>query len=427
MFELPPAEKIIDLVKTWLHTHILTQQTLVQAAMILVCGLLAYTGYRLMRPRLIKLVDGLNTSFRVRQVLYNIVRLSFPFLLLPLLFISEIIGIELKPSIDLGIISAVMSLSIAWIIIRLAVQFLENSFVRNTFALSIWIIAALNILGLTGQTASALDTLGVDIGDFRLSALTVIKALFALFVLLYAAGFVSSLLERRIRQIKGLTMTSKVLMSKVLRVILVTLALLIGITTAGVDLSLLAVFSGAVGLGVGFGLQKGISNLFSGMLLLLDKSIKPGDIIELAGGTFGWVENMGARYTEIVTRDSKSFLVPNEDFITQQVVNWSHGNTLVRIEVEFGVDYSHNPHEVKAIAEKASKAPERVVQEPAPVCHFVEFGDSALKFKLRFWIKDAEKGVTNMRGAVMLALWDTFREHNIHIPYPQRVVHLPQK
>lgn len=427
MFELPPTEKIMEMVMTWLNSHVLTQSTLIQGSAILICMFLAYTGYRMVRPKLVKLVDAFNVSYRIRQILYNVVRLTFPLLLLVMLFISSIIGSGAKPEVNFEIIQAAMSLSVAWVIIRLAVQFLENSFIRNTFALSIWVIAALNILGLTEQTATTLDALGMDVGEFRLSALTVIKALFALFVLLYAATFVSSLLERRIRQIKGLTMTSKVLMTKVVRVVLVTLALLIGVTTAGVDLSLLAVFSGAIGLGIGFGLQKGISNLFSGMLLLLDKSIQPGDIIELQGGTFGWVENMGARFTEIITRDNKSFLVPNEDFITQKVVNWSHGSTLIRIEVEFGVDYSHNPHEIKAMAEEAAKSPDRVCEEPAPVCHFVEFGESSLRFKLRFWIKDAEKGVTNMRAAVMLALWDAFQENGVHIPYPQRVVHLQEK
>ena len=172
-----------------------------------------------------------------------------------------------------------------------------------------------------------------------------------------------------------------------------------------------------MGLGVGFGLQKGISNLFSGMLLLLDQSIKPVDIIELES-TFGWVNHMGARYTEIVTRDNKSFLVPNEDFITQQVINWSHGNTLVRVETKFGVHYDSDPYLVKKLAEDAATHPDRVVDNPAPVCHLVEFGDSSLNFVLRFWIKDAEKGITNMRGAVMLALWDAFKENKIAIPYP---------
>jgi small-conductance mechanosensitive channel len=159
-------------------------------------------------------------------------------------------------------------------------------------------------------------------------------------------------------------------------------------------------------------------------LLLLDRSIKPGDIIEMPNGAFGWVEKMGARYTEIVTRDNKSYLIPNENFITQQVVNWSHGNTLVRLEVEFGVHYDSDPHQVQILAQQAACRPARVVSEPAPLCHLIAFGENALNFKLRFWIKDAEQGVTNIRGDVLLSLWDIFKENEIKIPYPHRMVYL---
>jgi len=153
----------------------------------------------------------------------------------------------------------------------------------------------------------------------------------------------------------------------------------------------------------------------------MDQSIKPGDIIEM-DGTFGWVNHMGARYTELVTRDNKSYLVPNEEFITQQVINWSHGNTLVRVETTFGVHYNSDPHEVKRLAAQAAGTPERVVDSPAPICHMVEFGDSSLNFVLRYWIKDAEKGIVNTKGDVMLALWDILKENNISIPYPHREV-----
>ncbi len=146
-------------------------------------------------------------------------------------------------------------------------------------------------------------------------------------------------------------------------------------------------------------------------------------------GTFGLVNHMGARYTELVTRDNKSYLVPNEEFITQHVVNWSHGNTLLRVEMEFGVHYNSDPYEVRRLAIEAAAKPERVVDTPAPVCHLIEFGDSSLNFVLRYWIKDAEKGVVNTKGDVMLELWDAFKDNNIQIPYPHRevFVHEPPK
>ena len=331
-----------------------------------------------------------------------------------------------------AVIEAVVSLSLAWIVIRLLAQLIDNIVLRKSIAVIVWIIAALSILGIRAEAAAALDAMGLDIGNFRLSALTVIKGGLVLFALLYLAGFAANMLERRMRYTDGLTASARVLLGKIARVILIGFALLIGLQAAGIDLSLLAVFGGALGLGLGFGLQKGISNLFSGMLLLMDRSIEPNDIIEIPSSTggenaFGWVQTMGARYTEIITRDNKSYLIPNEDFITQQVINWSHGNTLIRLETEFGVAYSADPHEVKRLAEEAAMTFERVVADPKPVCHLVEFGDSSLNFVLRYWITDAHKGVTNTRGAVMLALWDSFQANEIPIPYPHRevFVHYP--
>ena len=315
---------------------------------------------------------------------------------------------------------------LAWIFIRLVSQVIEQRFARNIISSIILGLMALSIFGVLDQTTATLDAIGFSIGEFRLSALSVAKGILGIFFLLYAALFLANITDKKINTVKSLNPSSRVLISKIARVFLVVTAILIGITSAGIDLSLFAVFSGAVGLGVGFGLQKVISNLFSGMLLLVDQSIKPGDIIEM-DGTFGWVNHMGARYIELVTRDNKSYLVPNEEFITQQVINWSHGNTLVRVETTFGVHYDSNPHDVKRLAIEAAGKPDRVVDSPSPVCHLVEFGDSSINFVLRYWIKDAEKGITNTKGDVMLALWDALKENNIDIPYPHREVFMHKK
>lgn len=410
----------------WLQSQLWTPESAVQITVILSVFFLAYIVQQAIAPKLRKSIETKNPAGRLKSILYNLIRLISPAIALILLFLGiQILNLEVI-AIDTSLSTGILKLLTAWIIIRLLVQFIHNNFVRNLVALTVWSIAALSIFGILNNTTAALDAFGMDLGDFRLSALTIIKGIIALCGLLYVASLLASLLDKQLNKVTSLNASSRVLISKVTRVFLVTLALLIGVTTAGIDLSLLAVFSGAVGLGIGFGLQKGISNLFSGMLLLLDQSIKPGDIIEIEGSknTFGWVNHLGARYTEIVTRDNKSFLVPNEDFITQKVINWSHGNTLIRVETKFGVHYDSNPHEIKRIAEESALGPERIVNDPAPVCHLVEFGDSSLNFVLRFWIKDAEKGVTNMRGAVMLALWDAFRENGIAIPYPHREVFL---
>ena len=164
-----------------------------------------------------------------------------------------------------------------------------------------------------------------------------------------------------------------------------------------------------------------MSNLVSGIILLADKSIKPGDVITV-GDNFGWVESMGARYTAIVTRDGREFLIPNEDFVTQRVINWSYSNDEVRLDVPFGVSYASDPHKVCALAVEAAKSVARVLVSPQPVCHLKAFGDSSLNFILRFWIRDPVDGITNVSGQVLLALWDAFKREGIEIPYPVRDV-----
>lgn len=405
----------------WFLTYVWTGNFGVQLIVITTSFMMAFILKNIVKPRLNDLINKLHIPFRITEIFYNIVKLTFPFLAMLFVFIgAKIVGPDgLGFSVNFSM--ATVKLLLAWIFIRLVAQLIEHRFARNIIAFSVLGLVALSIFGILEQTMTTLDAIGFSIGNFRLSALSVTKGIFGIFILMYGALFISNILDRRLSSVRSLTPSSRVLISKITRVGLVVTALLIGVTSAGIDLSLFAVFSGAVGLGIGFGLQKVISNLFSGMLLLLDQSIKPGDIIEM-DGTFGWVNHMGARYTELVTRDNKSYLVPNEEFITQQVINWSHGNTLVRVETTFGVHYNSNPHEVKKLAIEAATKPDRVVDSPAPVCHLVEFGDSSLNFVLRYWIKDAEKGLTNTRGDVMLALWDAFKENNIDIPYPHREV-----
>lgn len=407
----------------WYADYLFQANTLYQGIIIAISFIFGIIIYRLTRKATQNIIEKSDIPYRAKKIANNVRRLLFPLITLTVIFFMTNIASSDLVGVDVSLINGMMKVLLAWIIIRIIVQFIDNNAVRNVFAMAIWSVAALSIFGMLGHTMDTLDAIGFSVGDVRLSALAVIKSAFYLFALLYFATFISSFAERRVLKSKTLTRSSQVLISKIIRVTLIVFALLVGITSSGIDLSLFAVFGGAIGLGIGFGLQKGISNLFSGILLLVDRSIKPGDVIELENGTFGWVNRMAARYTEIVTRDNKSFLIPNEEFITQRVVNWSHGNSLIRLEVQFGVHYKSNPHDVKELAEKAAiDAHDRICNSPSPVCHLTEFGDSSLNFKLRFWIKDAEKGVTNMRGAVMLGLWDVFKENNIEIPYPHREV-----
>jgi small-conductance mechanosensitive channel len=168
-----------------------------------------------------------------------------------------------------------------------------------------------------------------------------------------------------------------------------------------------------------------VSNLISGIILLLDKSAKPGDVITV-GDTFGTINAMGARCVSVIARDGREYLIPNEDLITNQVLNWSYSSDLVRLDLMFGTSYSSDPHLVRRLAIEAAAAHPRIVSAPKPVCHIVEFGDSSIDYILRFWIRDPSQGVTNVRGDVYLALWDVFKSSGVEIPYPHRELILRQ-
>ena len=268
-------------------------------------------------------------------------------------------------------------------------------------------------------------SIAIAIGGLRISPLLVLKTTALMLLALWLAVVASNFIERRINNTSELTPSVQVLIGKLTRLSFVTVAILVVLGAVGINLSAFAFFSGAVGVGLGFGLQKIVSNLVSGFILLADKSIKPGDVISIDEG-FGWVTSIGARYTSVETRDGREFLIPNEDFVTQRVINWSHSNEEVRLEVKFGVSYDSDPHKICELAVQTAESIKRTLTNPAPVCFLIGFGDFSLDFILRFWIRDPADGVTNVRGAVMLALWDAFRREGVEIPYPVRDVRITQ-
>ncbi len=320
----------------------------------------------------------------------------------------------------LGIIA---TLATAWLAVVFATRLIHSPLLRRLvrYGATIWV--TLHILGLKEEAAQLLDSLGFSIGEFRFSLLLLVQAIALLGALVALARFVSRTTESRVRRSEDISPSMQVLIVKFVQIALYAAAFLIGIRAVGIDLTGLAVLSGAIGVGLGFGLQKVVSNLVSGVIILLDKSIKPGDVISI-GETFGWINTLGARYTSITTRDGKEFLIPNEDLITGQVVNWSHSNDFVRLDINFGTSYGDNPHDVRRIAIEAASSVDRVLTSRPPVCHIVGFGDSSVDYVLRFWIRDPTGGLTNIRGNVFLALWDAFEANRISIPFPQREVRM---
>ncbi|MEO0750798.1 MAG: mechanosensitive ion channel domain-containing protein [Pseudomonadota bacterium] len=324
------------------------------------------------------------------------------------------------------LVGIVAQLSLAWLLIAIVTRFIANGIVRSLVRYAGWAWVTLSILGVTQEAQALLDNAAIELGEIRLSVWIVLQAIAALLVLLYGARFLATMTATQIRRNDDISPSMQVLAIKILQMLLYGAAFFIGLNAVGIDLTGLAVLSGAIGVGLGFGLQKVVSNLVSGVIILLDKSIKPGDVISL-GETFGWINSLGARYVSITTRDGKEYLIPNEDLITGQVVNWSHSNDFVRLDIHFGTAYGDDPHEVRRIAIEAASSVDRVLNFREPVCHIVGFGDSSVDYILRFWIRDPTGGLTNIRGNVYLALWDAFQANDISIPFPQREVRLMEE
>jgi small-conductance mechanosensitive channel len=320
------------------------------------------------------------------------------------------------------LLSTVLLLALAWLVISVVSQAIRSRTLGRVFAIVGWIYVAATIFGITDNVADVLEGLGFQISPtFRLSLLLLLKAILLLGVLFWLAFSIGNFVDQRIQRSQELTPSLRVLTGKVLRITLIIVAAIVWLSAMQVNLTVFTVLSGAIGVGVGFGLQKVVSNLFSGVIILLDRSIKPGDTITV-GETFGWIRELRARFVSVVTRDGREYLIPNEDFITHEVINWSYSDDLVRIDVPFGASYDADPHKISAVAIEAAATVPRVVESQMPVCWLTAFGDSSLDFLLRFWIRDPQNGLTNVRGAVLLAVWDAFKANGIGIPYPHREV-----
>jgi len=347
-------------------------------------------------------------------------------LLLPLVWLL-LVGITWQAAVLQGwparILEIAASLLMAWVVINVASRLIRNPIWARAVAISAWTIAALNILRLLDPTVALLDSFAIQFGAVRISMLTVTKSIFALAVLLWLATVLSETLESRLRHSPNLTPSVQVLFGKLLKFSLITIAVLAAISTTGMDLTALAVFGGALGVGIGLGLQRVVANLFSGLILLLDKSIKPGDVVAVAG-TYGWVNTLGGRYVSVVTRDGIEHLIPNEEFITTRVENWTHSDSKIRIKIPIGVHYNTDVERALEICVACAAKVPRVLENPAPVCQLRAFGDNSVDLELRLWVGDPMNGINNVRSDTLRQIWKAFHEEGIEIPYPQRDLHL---
>jgi len=407
--------------QAWFVENILVLDTLGQLLAIAAACAAAWLIAPKTRAWVERIARGRRHETELRKVAGAVAPLTFPVLWLILQWV--VVYVAAAAGLPHHLNTTVVSLLTAWVIIRFTTTLVRDPVWAKAVAIAAWTVAALNILNLLDPTIVLLDGLSLNLGSIRISALTVIKGLFTLAVLLWVATVLSRLFEKRINSLPNLTPSVQVLFSKLLKSVLVILAVIVALDAVGIDLSAFALFGGAIGVGVGFGLQKVVSNLISGVILLLDRSIKPGDVVTV-GDTYGAINSLGARYASVITRDGMEHLIPNENMITQEVINWSFSSRRVRLRARIGVSYNTDVRRAMALCTEAAKGVPRVLENPFPVCQLLGFGDSSVDLELRFWITDPQNGTANVRSAVLLEIWDRFQAEGIEIPFPQRDVHL---
>ena len=423
LFDLKTYEDTLEAARNWLVENAVSLG-LSGIAQIVVVGLafmIARHGAARLRSLLERVAKGWRYEQQLRRTAAALEPLTLPIVWLLLQWLALLVAAQAM--LPHQLIKIVASLITAWVVIRLTTTLVRDRIWSRFIAIAAWTIAALNILNLLDPASELLDGIAVTFGSLRISALIIIKAALSLAILLWLAAMAGRLLERRIVTLPNLTPSLQVLLSKLFKIVFTIIAVAIALSSVGIDLTAFAVFGGAIGVGVGFGLQKVISNFVSGVILLLDRSVKPGDVISV-GQTYGWVGSLGGRYVSVVTRDGTEYLIPNEDMITHQVVNWSHTSDQVRLRLQVAVSYDADVRQARALCLEAAAETPRVLAQPAPVCVLLGFAASAIELELRIWIRDPKNGVGNVKSDVLLLIWDKFQANGIQFPYPQRDLHL---
>ena len=406
-----------------------TPDTGVQLAVIVLAVLVAWSVHHVADRALSARLDRAGQTLPREVAIRLARRLVFPLaallIVLAGLFVLQIINYPR------GLLEIAAQLLIALGLVRVMVYGLRVGFAQGPalkawekfISTTVWSVVALHLVGWLQPVVEGMDALAIDAGGSHFSLLMIVKLVLLSALYLMVAFWISGVVEQRMRSSRHINASMRVGLSKVVKFILVTVAILLALTEAGLNLASLTVFGGALAVGIGFGLQKIVSNFISGFILLGDRSIRPGDVITV-GDNFGWVKELRARYIVVRNRDGVETLIPNENLVTTDVINWSYSDRKVRVRVPVQISYEDDPEEAMAIMLEAGKAQPRALKDPEPVVRLMEFADSGIALELRVWMTDPQEGVGNIKSDINLAVWRGFKEAGITIPFPQRDVNL---
>ncbi|AOY00635.1 mechanosensitive ion channel family protein [Jeongeupia sp. USM3] len=396
----------------WLSPHLLSQ-----AAVLLVVLLLAWCGNTYLKPRL-----GLENS-RWRAGGEGLLRIFFPLNALVLLFVGGYL-LRLAYPERHSLLAIASVLLLAMVNIRVLVYMLRHVFngaqwVRRGeryIAAGIWVLYVLHVVGILPEVAEALDAISFTMGKGRISVLLVLQGLLSVAATLLIALWIARMIERRLMRAELIDMNVRVVLVKLLQTGLVVLAVIIALPLVGIDLTVLSVFGGALGVGLGFGLQKIASNYVSGFIILIDRSIKIGDLVNV-DNRLGVITSITSRYVVLKSADGTEALIPNDTLVTSTVVNQSYREKQVWTKVPVSVAYESDLDLVmQLLVDIAGKHP-RIMSDPPPRAYVELFGASGVDMSVGFWLKDPENGQLSLRSEINQQIWVAFREHGISIPF----------
>lgn len=396
----------------------------------LFCGaVIIWIAGRLLHQRLQAVVqpgviaEGPRTAVRAAVLILNPVMLW--------LWLLAASAIFRRTGMTTDLLATAMPLVGALALIRMGVFVLRHSLspgsrlkaYEGTLTVAIWLLVALHILGWLPLIEQLLDEYAIVIGKVRISLNTVASFALSIVLLLFVALALSHALHWRVAKSTALDESLKIAITKLGKFTLLTGAVVIAMVAAGIDLTAFAVFGGALGVGLGLGLQRIVSNFVSGVILAFEGSVRLGDVVTV-GDTVGTVKALHARHVVVHTRDGLDLLLPNENLITGQITNWSYGDRNVRLRLPVQISYQDDPERAIRLLEAAALTHPRVLRNPAPLGCLKAFGDSGIDMELRAWVNDPENGIGNVRSEINRAIWRAFRDAGVTIPYPQRDVYL---
>ena len=417
-------EKIWSQVQQYLLNHLLTWAMAAQLAAGGVAFLLAHKAALALRSWIERLIaqSGLSETDYDRQKYEMFFKTTDAFLLC--LFLGIAFGVTSYFNWPEEGLKVLFTLSFAMFFIRFSTTPTTNRYWKGILSSAIWIWAILRLFDLVQPLYSLQleESTAFTIGQVHVSSLTIIRAFLLSLILYWLSKHLLIIIRLWLRTGSGLPPATGVLLYKLCRILLYSASVLLVLHYMGIDLTVFTLFGGALGLGIGFGMQKIFANLISGYMILADKSIKPGDVIQL-GNTYGAINHLGDRYVSVVTRSGVEHLIPNESLISGELINWSHSNNLLRLQVPVMISYDSDLETATKLMLEAAADTRRVLQEPEVTCFLTGFGDNGLNLELRVWINDPQNGLGSVKNELLRGVLRRFKEEGIELPYPQMVVH----